>query len=122
VVPRQFEWNITYPGPDRLLDSDDDFTIRNELHVPVDRPVVVRLSSEDVIHSFFIPAFRVKQDALPGRRINVWFEATDTGEFELACAELCGLGHYRMRGRVIVHPQDEYEQWLTDRGGAAGDR
>jgi cytochrome c oxidase subunit 2 len=75
----------------------------------------VHLTSADVIHSFFIPSFRIKQDAVPGMEgIRVWFEATETGEFELACAELCGLGHYRMRASVIVHPQGEYESWMAE--------
>jgi cytochrome c oxidase subunit 2 len=115
VEAKQFEWNITYPGPDGELGTADDFARRNQLHVPVGAPVVVRLSSIDVIHSFFIPSFRIKQDAVPGmENLQLWFEATQTGEFELACAELCGLGHYRMRGRVFVHSQDEFERWLAE--------
>jgi cytochrome c oxidase subunit 2 len=112
----QFEWNITYPGSDGVLGTDDDFTVRNQLHVPVDEPVVVHLEAMDVIHSFFVPAFRVKQDAVPGMNTRLWFEANQTGEFELACAELCGLGHYRMRARVFVHSQDEFESWLAEQG------
>ncbi len=116
VQAKQFEWNVTYPGADGELGTSDDFTVRNQLHVPVGRPVVVSLESLDVIHSFFIPAFRIKQDAVPGMEgLRVWFEATRTGEFELACAELCGLGHYRMRARVFVHPQEEFEEWLASR-------
>ncbi len=112
VQAKQFEWNITYPGGDGVLGSEDDFTLRNQLHVPVRQPVVIHLTSIDVIHSFFVPGFRLKQDAVPGMDISAWFEATETGEFEMACAELCGLGHYRMRARVIVHPADEYEEWM----------
>ncbi len=114
IEAKQFEWNITYPGPDGVLDTDDDFGLRNQLHIPVNRPVIVHLSAIDVIHSFFIPVFRIKQDVVPGRTIAVWFEAMETGEFEIACAELCGLGHYRMRGRVIIHPQEEYASWMRD--------
>ncbi len=116
---QQFEWNVTYRGPDGQLGTADDFTVRNQLHIPVNRPVVMRMTAEDVIHSFFVPAFRVKQDAVPGMTINVWFEATETGEYELACAELCGLGHYRMRAIVTVHSADDYRQWLADRAAAA---
>jgi len=105
---------VTYPGADGQLGTGDDFTVRNQLHVPVDTPVVVHLSSEDVIHSFFIPAFRVKQDAVPGMHIRVWFKAMETGEYELACAELCGLGHYRMRAAVTVHTADDYQRWLSE--------
>jgi len=114
VHAKQFEWNVTYPGADGQLGTGDDFTVRNQLHVPVDTPVVVHLSSEDVIHSFFIPAFRVKQDAVPGMHIRVWFKAMETGEYELACAELCGLGHYRMRAAVTVHTADDYQRWLSE--------
>jgi cytochrome c oxidase subunit 2 len=112
VHAQQFEWNVTYPGPDGRFDTPDDFTRRNQLHVPVDRPVVVELTAEEVIHSFGIPAFRVKQDAVPGMRIRVWFQATAPGAYELGCAELCGLGHYKMRAIVTVHSQAEYERWL----------
>ncbi len=111
LVAKQFEWNATYAGADGRLGTGDDYSTRNQLHVPVGRPVVVMLEAEDVIHSFFVPAFRVKQDAVPGMTTPVWFEATTPGEYEIACAELCGLGHYRMRAGVTVHAADEYEQW-----------
>lgn len=118
VTAKQFEWNVTYPGADRVLGNDDDFTIRNRFEFPVNEPVVVRLQSEDVIHSFFVPELRVKQDAVPGMTIPIWFEATDTGEFQIACAELCGLGHYRMRARVVVHEAEAFEQWYGEHTGA----
>ena len=114
VRGQQFEWQVTYPGADGQLGSDDDFTVRNQLHVVVNRPTVVRLTAEDVIHSFFVPAFRLKQDAVPGMEINVWFEPTQTGRYELACAELCGLGHYRMRAFVDVHTEEDYQRWLAE--------
>ena len=119
VMAKQFEWNATYAGPDGALGTADDFTTRNQIHVPAGRPVVVMLEAEEVIHSFFIPAFRVKQDAVPGMRTPVWFQATTPGEYELACAELCGLGHYRMRGGVTVHATADYEQWLATQGSRA---
>ena len=112
VHAKQFEWQITYPGPDGKLGTSDDFTVRNQLHVPVNEPVAAELSSEDVIHSFFVPVFRVKQDAVPGMDINAWFVATVPGRYELGCAELCGLGHYRMRAQVSVHTQEEYDAWM----------
>ncbi len=118
VLARQFEWHVTHPGPDGQLDTPDDFTIRNQLHMPVDRPIVVHLAAEDVIHSFFVPAFRVKQDAVPGMEIPVWFEATKAGRFELACAELCGLGHYRMGAEVMVHAADEFASWTAAQAAA----
>ena len=114
VHVKQFEWNFTYPGPDGRFDTSDDFTVRNQLHLPVHRPVVVELTSEDVIHSFNIPAFRLKQDAVPGMHIRAWFEATETGVYELGCAELCGLGHYKMRAVVTVHSPEEYQRWLGE--------
>lgn len=120
VEAKQFEWLVTYAGPDGTMGTSDDFTKRNQLHLPVDRPVVATLTSQDVIHSFFVPAFRIKQDAVPGMEIPVWFDATETGEFELACAELCGLGHYRMRASVTVHTQEEYQRWLEAEGGDEG--
>jgi cytochrome c oxidase subunit 2 len=80
--------------------------------------VVVHLGAEDVIHSFFVPAFRVKQDAVPGMHIRVWFEATEVGAFELGCAELCGLGHYRMRAMVTVHEQNEFREWTVTQAAA----
>jgi cytochrome c oxidase subunit 2 len=116
---KQFEWLIRYPGADGQLGSGDDLEVRNQLHLEVNKPVVATLTSEDAIHSFFIPAFRIKQDAVPGMTIRVWFQPTDTGTFELACAELCGLGHYRMRAVATVHAEGEYQRWLDERGRRA---
>ncbi len=118
VHVKQFEWQITYPGPDGRLGTGDDFTLRNQLHIPVNQPIVVHLTSEDVIHSFFIPQFRIKQDAVPGLTINAWFQATKTGEYEIGCAELCGMGHYKMRARVFVHTPEEFNTWMAQQ--AAG--
>lgn len=116
IHAKQFEWHISYPGPDGQLNTGDDLSVRNQLHLPVNKPVVAELTSEDAIHSFFIPAFRIKQDAVPGMTIRVWFQPTDTGTFELACAELCGLGHYRMRAVATVHAEADYQRWLDERG------
>lgn len=116
VAVKQFEWHFTYPGPDGRLGTGDDFELRNQLHVPVDSPVVVTLESEDVIHSFFVPAWRIKQDAVPGMHIRVWFQPTEVGSFELGCAELCGFGHYRMRASVTVHAKDDYARWMAGGG------
>jgi cytochrome c oxidase subunit 2 len=122
VAAKQFEWNVTYPGPDGQIGTTDDFTTRNQIHVPVGRPVVANLSSEDVIHSFNIPAFRLKQDAVPGMHIRAWFQATTPGEYELGCAELCGLGHYRMRAVVTVHEEEDYRRWLAQQSQTAATR
>jgi cytochrome c oxidase subunit 2 len=115
ISAKQFEWHVTYPGDDSTLDTADDIVAPiNILHLPVGRPVVVRLTAQDVIHSFFIPQFRLKQDAVPGMTIRVWVQPTQTGEFEIACAELCGLGHYRMRGQVTVESLEAFDAWLAD--------
>ena len=112
---KQFEWHPTYPGDDGLLDTADDIVAPiNIVHVPVGKPVIVRLTAQDVLHSFFIPQLRLKQDAVPGMTIRVWFQATQTGEFEIACAELCGLGHYRMRGQVTVESPEAFAAWLAE--------
>lgn len=114
VQAKQFEWNATYAGADGVFGTDDDFVSRNRMHVPVGVPILVLLESEDVIHSFFVPEFRFKQDAVPGMRIPAWFEATRTGEFAIGCAELCGLGHYRMRGTVIVQTAEDFADWQQE--------
>jgi cytochrome c oxidase subunit 2 len=111
IRAEQFEWNITYPGADGQLHTGDDFTVRNQLHLALDRPVKLELTAVDVIHSFFVPEFRIKQDAVPGMTIEVWFEPTKTGQYELACAELCGHGHYSMAAKVFVHTPEEYAAW-----------
>lgn len=115
VTGKQFNWIFSYPGPDGMFGSEDDLKLENELHVPVNKVVKFVLGSEDVIHSFFVPVLRLKQDAVPGRLIEGWFEATETGKYEVACAELCGYGHYTMRGFLIVHSEQEYNNWLQER-------
>jgi len=113
VAAKQFEWNVSYPGADGVLGSADDFVTRNRMEIPVGRPIKVYLTSEDVIHSFWLREMRLKQDAVPGMEIQVWFEATEAGEYPIGCAELCGTGHTRMRGTLIVHSEDDYQQWLS---------
>ena len=120
VHGKQFEWQMTYPGADGRLGTGDDFTVRNQLHIPVNQAIAVHLTSEDVIHSFFVPEFRLKQDVVPGMDIVAWFEATRPGEYEIGCAELCGMGHYQMRARVFVHTPEEFTAWAAQQaaGGA----
>jgi cytochrome c oxidase subunit 2 len=101
-------------GPDGRFGTADDLQMENELHVPVNKVVRVSLRSKDVIHSFFLPNLRLKQDTLPGREIQAWFEATKPGRYELPCAELCGFGHSGMRGWLNVHPDSEYTRWLSE--------
>jgi cytochrome c oxidase subunit 2 len=148
VTGEQFAWNMHYPGPDgrfgrtdiALLDlqsnplgldrSDpagmDDITTVNQLYLPVNKPVIVRLRSKEVIHSFGVPEFRVKQDAVPGLTIPIWFVPTVTTaemrtrtgnpqfQYEIACAQLCGLGHARMRGFVTVQTAEEFQRWVEE--------
>lgn len=122
VVAKQFEWNTTYAGADGELDTDDDFTARNALDIPVDQPVIVHLGSEDVIHSFFLPEMRVKQDAVPGMTTAVWFEATEPGEYVIGCAELCGTGHTRMKGTLTVHDAGAFEAWRDEQIARAAEQ
>ena len=118
VTGEQFAWNFRYPGPDGKFDTADDILTLNQLHFPVGKPVVVTLTSKDVIHSFFLPEFRVKQDLVPGMKTRIWFEANRVGHWELACAELCGLGHYRMKGFVTVDTAEDYQKWLAEQASA----
>lgn len=108
VVGKQWMWKLQHPQGKREI---------NELHIPVGQPIQLTMTSEDVIHSFYIPAFRVKQDVLPGRYTRVWFEATKPGRYHLFCTEYCGTEHSRMGGWVVAMPPAEYERWL--RGAAA---
>jgi cytochrome c oxidase subunit 2 len=119
VTAKQFNWQVTYPGPDGKFGTEDDKTLLDEMHVPVNKVIHVHLKSQDVIHSFFVPQFRMKQDAVPGREIVQWFEASKTGKYELPCAELCGFGHSGMRGWIYVHTPDEYAKWAAENLTAA---
>ncbi len=114
VTAKQFNWEVVYPGPDGKFGTADDREFENELHVPANKAVRVVLKSKDVIHSFFLPNLRLKQDMVPGRAIGAWFEATKPGRYELPCAELCGFGHSGMKGWLYVHPPEDYEKWVKD--------
>lgn len=135
VVAEQFAWNMHYPGPDHKFgrtdiklvssanplgldhsdaDAKDDVTTINQLNLPINKPVIVHLSSKDVIHSFGLPQMRVKQDAIPGIVHNLWFTPTTTGEWEIACSQLCGLGHYRMRGFYTIQSDADFEAFLKE--------
>jgi cytochrome c oxidase subunit 2 len=135
VVAHQFAWEIQYPGPDgkfgrtdpglvasdnligidrRDADAKDDVVTSNQLNLPVDRPVLVHLSSQDVIHSFGLYEMRVKQDAVPGLSMPVWFIPNRIGEYEIACSQLCGLGHFRMRGFLNIQSAADYQKWMSD--------
>lgn len=114
VTGEQFNWKVLYPGPDKIFGTEDDLEMENEVNVPVNKVVHINLLSDDVIHSFFIPVMRLKQDAVPGREITVWFESTKTGKYEIPCAELCGFGHSGMLGHLYVHSPEEYENWVNE--------
>ncbi len=113
ITGEQFAWNFRYAGPDGRLNTDDDITTLNQLHLPIHETVLLHLKSKDVIHSFFVAQFRMKQDAVPGLTTRMWIEATAAGNFEIACAELCGLGHYRMRGFLTLEPREAFDAWLA---------
>ncbi|HUY89328.1 MAG TPA: cytochrome c oxidase subunit II [Pirellulales bacterium] len=116
VTARQFEWRLRYPGPDGKLGTPDDIHHVNDLHIPVDEEILVQLESMDVLHDFFLPNLRIKQDAVPGMSIPVWFRATDVGTYDLVCAELCGWGHYKMKGRLTIESRASFDQWLEKMG------
>ena len=135
VVGEQFAWNVQYPGKDGKFgrtdptlvsadnplgldrkdpDAKDDIVSINNLNLPINRPVLVHLTSKDVIHSFGVYELRVKQDAVPGLEMPVWFVPTREGQWDIACSQLCGLGHYRMRGFVNVQSAADYDKWMAE--------
>lgn len=141
VIAEQFAWNVHYPGPDgkfgdtnaKFVDKQsnpigldrndpkgkDDVVTINQLHLPVNKPAIIYLTSKDVMHSFALPVMRVKQDVIPGMSIPTAFTPIKTGNFEIACAQLCGLGHYRMKGYLTVETQADFEKWIADQSKAA---
>ncbi|HYE91345.1 MAG TPA: cytochrome c oxidase subunit II [Terriglobales bacterium] len=120
VNAKQFNWQVRYPGADGKFGTEDDKQFLDELHVPANKPIRVVLKSQDVIHSFFVPSFRIKQDAVPGREIQAWFDATKPGKYEWPCAELCGFGHSGMKGWVYVHTPADYAKWAAENLKAEG--
>ena len=140
VVAEQFKWLFHYPGKDGKfgrtgaefysddnpagLDDDDeagwdDITVRG-FHFPVDRPVIARLTAKDVIHSFKIPVMRITQDAVPGMEIAIWFQAKETGRFQVGCAQLCGLGHYEMKADLVIESSEDFQKWLDEEHALLG--
>ena len=114
VTGEQFAWNFRYAGADGTFNTVDDITTINQLHIPVGKTVLFQIKSKDVIHSFFVPQFRMKLDAVPGLTGRLWVSTTRPGNFEVACAELCGLGHYRMRGFLTIESQGAFATWLQE--------
>lgn len=113
ITGQQWAWTFRHPGADGELDTADDIVTVDELHVEVDRTYHFQLESRDVLHSFSVPVFRLKQDAVPGRRITGWFEPTVTGEFDVQCAEICGFGHGVMAARIFIESPDEHAAWVS---------
>ncbi len=118
IKPRQFEWDITYPGPDKKFGTADDIQTVNQLYLEVNKPVQIKLEGQDVIHSFFVPEFRIKQDAVPGMPTAVWIVPTKIAQYEIACAELCGYGHYHMKGTVSIISGDSLARWMKSQAPA----
>jgi cytochrome c oxidase subunit II len=115
ITGRQFQWVMRYPGADSKLNTSDDLFTVNDLHFVKNKQALIYLKSSDVLHSFFLPILRIKQDAVPGMTIPVWFDSDTAGDFELVCAELCGWGHYKMRGKVTIHETEaEFQKWFDE--------
>jgi cytochrome c oxidase subunit 2 len=113
IIGQQWAWTFQHPGADNELDTADDIFTVDDLHVEVDRTYHFRLESRDVLHSFSVPVFRIKQDAIPGRAITGWFEATGTGEYDVQCAEICGIGHGVMAARIHIEDSQEHADWIS---------
>lgn len=112
VIGQQWSWRFVHPGLDKVLGTADDVETVDEFHVKIDTTYHFQLESLDVLHSFSIPAFRLKQDAIPGRVITGWFKPTRIGEYDFQCAEICGIGHGIMKSRVFVETAEAHEKWL----------
>lgn len=118
IVGQQWAWSFVHPGPDGRLDTEDDIKTVDELHVQVNTRYHFKLVSRDVLHSFSVPVFRLKQDAVPGRVITGWFEPTKTGTYDIQCTEICGLGHGLMPARILIETPDQHAAWMA--GHSAG--
>jgi cytochrome c oxidase subunit 2 len=118
VVAQQWAWSFVHPGPDGALDTADDIRTVDELHVKADTLYHFKLASRDVLHSFSIPVFRLKQDVIPGRIITGWFKATKTGTYDIQCAEICGIGHALMPARVVIETPEQHTAWMASQTGS----
>jgi cytochrome c oxidase subunit 2 len=114
VLGQQWAWNFRYPGKDEIFNTEDDVVTLNDLRVPVNSKITFQVSSKDVIHSLSFPNARIKVDAMPGRISRMWFELTQTGKYDIACAEICGTFHYRMQAKLTVYTKEEYAKWLNE--------
>ncbi len=114
VYAQQWAWNFRYAGRDGEFNTADDVVLLNDLVIPVNKKVMVQMTSKDVIHSFYLPNVRLKADAIPGRFAKLWFDANKVGEYEVACAEMCGIHHYLMKGKMTVLSQEDYDSWKNE--------
>ena len=112
IVGQQWAWKFIHPGADNEFDTEDDITTVDELNLKVNTTYHYKLRSDDVLHSFSVPVFRLKQDAVPGREISGWFKPTKVGSFDIQCAEMCGIGHGIMGAKLTVHSETDYNAWL----------
>ena len=114
VTGRQFEWRIRYASTDGIIGTADDVFTVNQLHLPEGETAVLVIKSQDVLHGFFLPNARVKQDVVPGMKQFVWFKPLKSGQYDIVCAELCGWGHYKMKGRMTIEPRAKFDKWLQE--------
>ena len=121
INAHQWAWDARYAGPDGKFNTRDDIVTLNDLRVPVGVPVILQLAATDVLHSFALPHFRVKQDAVPGTITRLWFQAKQTGQFEIVCAQHCGVGHYKMRGQLTVLEPRAYQAWAGEASALAAE-
>jgi len=119
VIAQQWAWSFVHPGPDGKLDTADDIKTVDELHVKVGKTYHFKLEARDVLHSFSVPAFRIKQDAIPGRVITGWFKPTKLGTHDIQCAEICGIGHGLMPARVVIQSPGDYAAWAATQTATA---
>jgi cytochrome c oxidase subunit 2 len=116
ITGRQFNWDVRYPGDDKRLHTADDIVrVDGDIHFPSGEEVLLIIKSADVLHSFFLPNLRMKQDVVPGMEQYMWFKARQTGRVDIVCAELCGWGHYKMKGRATFQPRSEFNAWLEEK-------
>lgn len=114
VLAQQWAWNFRYAGADGEFNTADDVVTLNDMRVPVGKKVMIQMTSKDVIHAFYLPNARIKADAIPGRFAKLWFDANKPGQYEIACAEMCGNHHYLMKAGLTVLTQEDYDRWLKE--------
>lgn len=114
VLAQQWAWNFRYAGADGEFNTADDVVTLNNMYIPVNKKIMVHMTSKDVIHSFYLPNVYLKADAIPGRYAKLWFDTKKTGNYEIACAEMCGNHHYLMKAQLTVLEQSDYDNWLKE--------